>query len=222
MDRRPARSLARRRAGNERIIGVKLGLTSRAKQRRMGIDAPLTGWLTDTMQLEPEAPVPVSELIHPRVEPDIAFVLHRRLAGPGVTAAAALDSVGEVLGALEIIDSRYVDYRFTLPEVVADNASSARFVLGTVTRSPQEIDLPAESCVLWDGDTVAATATGAAVQGHPANALALAANALAARGEALEPGWIVLTGGMTDAIPLSQGRRITAEFAGLGRLTLTA
>lgn len=207
-------------ARGERVIGVKLGLTSRAKQQRMGIDAPLTGWLTDGMVLPPGAPVPVNELIHPRVEPEIVFTLGARLKGPGVTPATAMAAVSKVSAGLEVIDSRYRDFRFTLPDVVADNASSARFTIGDVVCEPEALDLGLEACVLRAGGEIVDTATGAAVQGHPANALALAANALAERGQALEEGWLILTGGLTDAIPHRPGQEITAEFTHLGAVTL--
>lgn len=215
------RLIARKVAGGERIVGIKLGLTSRAKQQRMGIDSPLTAWLTDAMVLEPGTPIPTGELIHPRVEPEIVFVLGEKLAGPGVTAASALAAVRSVSAGVEVIDSRYIDFKFTLPDVVADNASSARFVLGGVELPPGDLDLVAETCVLSVNGAVVDTATGAAVQGNPAEALALAANALAERGIALEAGWIVLTGGMTDAVFARPGDRIEAAFTHLGTVTVT-
>ncbi|MEV3963025.1 fumarylacetoacetate hydrolase family protein [Nocardia sp. NPDC050193] len=213
--------IARKVAAGEKIVGVKLGLTSQAKQQRMGITSPLTAWLTDAMVLEAGTPIPTGELIHPRVEPEIVFVLGERLEGPGVTAATALAAVRSVYAGLEVIDSRFTDFRFTLPDVLADNASSARFVIGGVERSPADLDLALEECVLRMDGTVVDSATGAAVQGHPAQALALAANALAERGLALEAGWIVLTGGMTDAVPVESGTQIAAEFTHLGTVNMT-
>ncbi|MBS4730312.1 fumarylacetoacetate hydrolase family protein [Mycobacterium sp. SM1] len=212
--------VCRKVEAGQHIVGVKLGLTSRAKQQRMGIDSPLTAWLTDRMALPAGAPLVVGQLIHPRVEPEIVFVLGQRLAGPGITAARAMEAVSHVYGGLEVIDSRYTDFKFTLPDVVADNASSARFVVGGVARRPDEVDLALEACLLAvDGDVVD-SATGAAVQGHPGEALALAANALAKRQQALEPGWIVLTGGLTDAVFVQPGSRVSAEFSSLGAVTL--
>jgi 2-oxo-3-hexenedioate decarboxylase len=212
--------IARKVAQGERIIGVKLGLTSRAKQQRMGITSPLTAWLTDGMVLEAGAPIPTDELIHPRVEPEIVFVLGERLEGPAVTAASAMAAVRSVYAGVEVIDSRYIDFKFTLPDVIADNASSSRFVVGGVERDPRDLDLALEACVLQVDGTVVDSATGAAVQGHPAQALALAANALAERGLALEAGWIVLTGGMTDAVFVEPGQQIVAEFTNLGSVTV--
>ena len=213
--------LRRKVAAGERVVGVKLGLTSRAKQQRMNVHAPLTGWLTDAMVLPAGVPVPQGELIHPRAEPELVFVLGSALEGPGVTAASALAAVDMVYGGLEIIDSRYRDFRFTLPDVVADNASSARFVIGPVGRRPGELDLALEACLLEVDGAIVDSATGAAVQGHPAEALALAANDLAQRGLRLEPGWIVLTGGMTDAVFTHPGGVVAAHFTNLGSVVVS-
>lgn len=212
--------LRRRIAAGETLIGVKLGLTSRAKQQRMNVHAPLTGWLTDAMVLPAGVPVPQSQLIHPRAEPEIVFVLGRPLRGPGVTAATALAAVDAVHAGVEIIDSRYADFRFTLADVVADNASSAKFIVGPIARQPRDLDLTIEATLLEVDGAVVDTATGAAVQGNPAEALALAANDLARRGLGLEAGWIVLTGGMTDAVTVAPGSTIAAHFTNLGSVVL--
>jgi 2-oxo-3-hexenedioate decarboxylase len=213
-------ALRRRLARGEHLVGVKLGLTSRAKQQRMGIASPLTAWLTDAMVLPAGAPVPRERLIHPRAEPEIVFVMRSRLAGPGVTAATALAAVESVLGGIEVIDSRYRDFRFTLPDVVADNASSGFFVTGPVAMPPASLDLSLEACLLERGGQVVDSATGAAVQGHPAEALALAANDLGRRGLAIEPGWLVLTGGMTDAVDVPPRGALAAHFTHLGSVYL--
>ncbi|MFE4756769.1 2-keto-4-pentenoate hydratase [Streptomyces mirabilis] len=214
-------TLQLRLARGEKIVGVKLGLTSRAKQQRMGIDVPLTAWLTDAMVLPAGEPVPQDELIHPRAEPEIVFVMKDRLAGPGVTAATALAAVGSVHGGIEVIDSRYRDFRFKLPDTVADNASSGRFVTGPVGVAPENLDLAMEACLVEVDGQVTDSATGAAVQGHPAEALALAANELGRRGLAIEHGWIVLTGGMTDAVFVPSGTTVAVHFTHLGSLHLT-
>lgn len=204
----------------ERIVGVKLGLTSPAKQQRMGVATPITGWLTDAMILAPNELLAVDTLIHPRVEPEIAFVLGSRLDRTGITADDALAAVRSVHAGLEVIDSRFTDYSFALPDVVADNASAARFILSEAGLPPDALDLAIEQCLLGlDGVTVA-SGTGADVLSHPAEALALAANALAERGIALRPGWIVLTGGITDAVAMTPGHEISATFASLGSIHL--
>ncbi|MFJ8027765.1 2-keto-4-pentenoate hydratase [Streptomyces sp. NPDC096311] len=214
-------TLQRRLNRGEHIVGIKLGLTSRAKQQRMGIDVPLTAWLTDAMLLPAGEPVPQDRLIHPRAEPEIVFVMKDRLAGPGITAATALAAVGSVHGGIEVIDSRYLDFRFKLPDTVADNASSGRFVTGPVGVPPEKLDLAMEACLVEVDGQVADSATGAAVQGHPAEALALAANELGRRGLAIEPGWLVLTGGMTDAVFVPPGTTVAVHFTHLGSLHLT-
>jgi 2-oxo-3-hexenedioate decarboxylase len=213
-------ALSMRQARGERVIGIKLGLTSRAKQDRMGVDTPLTGWLTDRMLLPADAPVPSGELIHPRVEPEIVFVMADRLSGPDATPESVLAAVGTVRMGIEVIDSRFTDFQFRLPDVVADNASSARFALGGTELPPTALDLAAEACRLLVNGNEVHTGTGAAVQGSPARALAVACNALARRGIAIEPGWIVLTGSITDAVPVKPGDTVTAEFDHLGSTTL--
>jgi 2-oxo-3-hexenedioate decarboxylase len=213
-------TLRRRIGRGEQLIGVKLGLTSRAKQQRMGISCPLVAWLTDAMVLPTGVPLPRGSLIHPRAEPEIVFVMGDRLAGPGVTATSAMSAVHRVYAGIEIIDSRYRDFRFTLADVVADNASSGRLLTGPVGAMPEALDLSLEACLLEVDGQVVDSATGAAVQGHPAEALALAANVLAERGMAIEAGWIVLTGGMTDAVPIHTEATVVVHFTHLGSIVL--
>ncbi|MFR9806511.1 2-keto-4-pentenoate hydratase [Pseudonocardia sp. RS010] len=213
-------ALARRVQRGETVTGVKLGLTSRAKQRQMGVDSPSVAWLTDAMALPAGDPVPRARLIHPRAEPEIVFVMKDRLAGPGVTATSALAAVGLVYAGIEIIDSRYSGFKFTLADAVADNNSSGVYVTGPVGLRPEDLDLALEACLLEVDGQVAHSATGASVQGHPAEALAFAANILAERGLAIEAGWTVLTGGMTDAVPVAAGSRVAAHFTHLGSIAL--
>jgi 2-oxo-3-hexenedioate decarboxylase len=211
-------TLRRRLARGESLVGVKLGLTSRAKQQRMNIDSPLVAWLTDAMILRAGDPVPQDKLIHPRIEPEIVFVMGQRLTGPGITAAQALAAVDRVYAGAEVIDSRYKDFRFTLPDVVADNASSGAFVVGSVGLHPEQLDLALEAVLVEVDGAVVDTATGAAVQGNPAEALALAANELARRGLFIEAGQVVLTGGMTDAVFAPPGSRVALHFSSLGSI----
>lgn len=213
-------ALRLRVARGETVTGVKLGVTSKAKQRQVNVDSPSTAWLTDRMILPMGEPVPSGRLIQPRAEPEIAFVMGKRLAGPGVSAATALAAVDCVMGAVEIIDSRFSGYKFTMADVIADNNSSGLYVTGPIARSPRELDLGLEACLLEVDGEVVDSATGAAVHGHPAEALAFAANTLSQRGLAIEAGWIVLTGGMTDAVPITPGNRIAAHFANLGTVTI--
>ena len=209
-------TLQKRLERGEQLIGVKLGLTSRAKQQRMGVDTPFVAWLTDAMILPAGDPVPQGKLIHPRIEPEIVFVMGERLEGPGITCAQAMSAVESVWGGAEVIDSRYKNFRFTAGDVAADNASSGAFVTGPIGLPPSELDLALEAVLVEVDGVVVDSATGAAVQGHPGEALALAANDLARRGHAIEPGWIVLTGGMTDAVFAPPGSSIAVHFTNLG------
>ena len=214
-------TLRRRLARGEQQVGVKLGLTNRTKQQRMGASSPLTAWLTDAMVLPSGADLPRDQLTHPVAEPEIVFVLGARLAGPGVTAATALAAVSAVFCGMEIMGSRYHDFPFALPDVVADNASSGFFMTGPVASPPSGVNLALEACLLEVNGQVVDSATGAAVYGHPAEALAWAANDLGRRGHTLEPGWIVLTGGMTDAVACDAGTIVAAHFTTLGSLYLS-
>lgn len=214
--------IAARIAQGRRLIGTKLGLTSRAKQIRMGITSPLTAKLLDNYYLATDTPIPLANLIQPRIEPEIVFVMKEDLRGPNVTAAQALAAVGTVHAGFEVIDSRYLDYSFALPDVISDNASSAYFFMGIKGVDPSELDLTFEAVALSVNGKCVATATGAAVQGHPAEALALAANSLAAQGDYIRAGEVVITGGLTDAVPVNAGDQISAEFTNLGSLFVTA
>lgn len=213
-------ALERRLSRGERLVGVKLGLTSRAKQRQMNVDTPSVAWLTDAMLLPTGEALPRERFIHPRAEPEIAFVMGEPLEGPGVTPERALQAVASVTAGIEVIDSRYAGFKFSLADAVADNNSSGGYVLSAIRLSPSDIDLMLEACLVEIDGHVVDTATGAAVYGHPGEALAFAANTLGERGHAIEAGWTVLTGGMTDAYPIEPGARVAAQFTHLGSVTI--
>ena len=208
--------VAHRLDAGERLVGAKLGLTSAVKRKALNIHEPVFGRLTSGMVLPHGAPVRLGELIRPRVEPEIAFLVGERIAAP-TTVAAVLAATEGVLPALEVVDSRY-GAPFRLPDSVADNAGAARIVLGTSPRRPADLcDLAVLGCVFRSrGGTD--TAAGGAVLGHPAAALVWLAEALAARGEAIEPGAIVLSGGLTASVELRARGVVTAEFDGLGSI----
>ena len=213
-------NLQGRLARGETLVGVKLGLTSEAKQRRMGVYAPFVAWLTDDMALRPGDPVPQHKLIHPRIEPEIVFVMKDRLEGPGVTRESAMAAVGSIAGGAEVIDSRYRNFRFRAGDVIADNASSGAYVVIDRTVAPDQIDLIAEKVDVYVDGKLQYSGTGEDVQGHPGEALALAANDLARRGRAIEAGWVVLTGGITDAVFAPPGSRVEVKFSSLGEATI--
>jgi 2-oxo-3-hexenedioate decarboxylase len=213
-------NLEKRLARGEAVVGVKLGLTSEAKQRRMGVYAPFVAWLTDDMVMNLGDPVPQDKLIHPRIEPEIVFVMKDRLEGPGVTRESAMAAVDTIAGGAEVIDSRYRNFRFRAGDVIADNASSGAYVVIDKTVTPSEINLLAEKVDVYVDDKLEYSGTGEDVQGHPGEALALAANDLARRGKAIEAGWIVLTGGITDAVFAPPGSTIDVKFSSLGQVTI--
>jgi 2-keto-4-pentenoate hydratase len=199
----------------EHLVGAKLGLTSRVKREALGINEPVFGRLTSGMLLPAGAPVPLGQLIHPRAEPEIAFLVGERLDGP-VTSAGVIAATDAVVAAVEIMDSRYSD-RFRLPDAVADNAGAARVVLGARPRSPGELgDLRLIGCVFRSRGEVVGTAAGGAVMGDPAAAVAWLVNTLAARGEHLPAGSIVLSGGLTASVALRPRANVVAEIDGLG------
>lgn len=214
-------TLRRRLARGEKLTGLKLGLTSKAKQQRMGVDQPFVAWLTDAMELQPGDPVPLDLLIHPRVEPEIVFVMKDRLMGPGVTPEQAIAAVGQVYAGAEVIDSRFKDFKFLAGDVVADNASSGAYVVAKDGFDPEALDLIAEPVTLEVDGEMVDQATGAAVLGDPAMALAVGANELAKRGLAIEAGWVVLTGGLTDAVFATRGTTVACRFGTLGDVELS-
>lgn len=203
----------------DRLVGWKLGLTSQSKQQQMGVYEPIYGTLLAS-HLLPAAALPLDRCIHPKVEPEIAVILGDDLAGPGVTEAAALRAIRWIVPALDVIDSRYENFQFTLTDVIADNASTCLAVTGGRPVRPEGIDLRLLGAVLEKNGEVVATATGAAVLGNPLTALAWLANALAARGGRLRAGQVVLTGALTGAVPVQAGDLITATFDRLGTVSL--
>jgi 2-keto-4-pentenoate hydratase len=203
----------------ERVVGHKVGLTSAAMQAQLGVDEPDYGHLTDRMVHAADAPIASSLFLQPRIEPEVAFVLGRDLTGPGVTVATAAAAVELVLPALEIIDSRVRDWRITLLDTIADNASSGGIVLGTRAVRVTDVDLELSGCVLRRNGAVVGTGAGAAVLGSPLVALAWLANTLGERGVPLEAGHVVLPGSITAAVPVTAGDTVTATFGGIGSVT---
>ena len=200
----------------ESFVGYKLGLTSRNKQQAMGVDAPLYGRVTSGMIATYGEPVRLDRFIHPRVESEIAFLLARDVAPPA-TVTSVLAATDIVFGAVDVLDSRYEGFRFTLEDVVADNASAGAFYLGPVARRPADLeDLRLIGCVVRVDGEVTMTAAGAAVMGHPAASVAWLANQLATEGEGLRAGQLVFSGGVTAPVPVVAGGSVTFEFDGLG------
>lgn len=211
-------SINRRLARGERVVGMKMGLTSRAKMRQMGVYTPIYGHLTDAMLESDGALIAMAHFSQPRVEPEIAFVLGADLHGPTSTAQA-LGAVSGVCIALEILDSRYADFAFTLPDVVADNASSAKFILGNRLVDANNVEVGCLGMVMTLAGGRIEVGSSAAICEHPARSLTALANMLAVRGKHLEAGQIVLTGGATAAVPIRRGDWVRLEVESLGTVS---
>jgi 2-oxo-3-hexenedioate decarboxylase len=212
--------VAARTSAGHPVVGAKLGLTSKAKQRQMKVDEPLYGWLTADMALDVGEPLRSGRYIQPRCEPEIAFVLGRDLAGPATTAAQVLTATEAVFPAIDVLDSRFAGYAFTLSDVIADNASAVGYVLGGQANDPAGIDLRLTGMVLEKNGALVATAAGAAVLGHPAAAVAWLVRALAARGRGLSAGQVVLSGALTEAVAVAPGDTVVAHFDQLGTVEI--
>ncbi len=212
-----ALSVARRIARGEKRIGVKMGLTSRAKMVQVGVNGAAWGRLTDAMLLEEGGVLKKSAFVHPRLEPEIVFLLKKRLSGK-VSALEAMAAVEAVAPAMEVIDSRYENFKFALPDVIADNTSSSGLVIGA-WRSP-EIEFHNLGMVLSVNGRPKEIGSSAAILGHPVRSLVAAALMTAEWGEALEPGHIVMAGGATAAHPASVGETIGLEVQHLGCISI--
>ncbi len=198
------------------LVGRKMGMTSRAKMEQMGIKDPIHGFLTNKMQVSDGGVLAWNERIHPKVEPEIAFITARDLSGTP-SPVEALSAVKGVVAALEIIDSRYENFDFQLPDVVADNCSSSGFVLGQKLLKPADLpNLDNLGIVLEINGRPVQFGSSAAILGHPARSLADLVKILHEKGEILPAGSIVLAGGATAAVALAQGDHVQAAFDCLG------
>jgi len=197
--------------GGETIVGLKTGLTSKAKQQTMGVLQPILGHLLASGLVAHGEMVQTATLIHPRAEPELAFRLARDLDGP-TDIAQARAATATVAPALEIIDSRFRDFKFGLADVIADNTSAARAVIGPETPVSSDLDLRLIGMIYSHNGQVVATAAGAAILGDPWAALAWLATRAAALGRPLRAGQLVLAGALTDAIFISPGDTVRVEF----------
>ena len=206
--------IARRVADGETVVGGKLGFTSLAMQRAMGVDAPNYGWLTDAMLVH-DRTVRLGRLIHPKVEPEIAFLLGSDL-GSTTTSAEVLAATVAVIPCLEIVDSRYHGFRFEAPDNIADNSSAGEVVLGDAAVSPEGVDLRTCGVVVKVDGGVAATASGAAALDDPAAAVAWMARAVAEGARPLLAGDIVISGGLTAPVDLRPDMVVGVEIDHIG------
>lgn len=197
----------------ERQIGIKMGLTSKAKMAQVNVSEMSWGRLTDGMLIEDGGSLQMSRMVHPRAEPEIAFRLGRSLKG-NVTAMEAWLAIEGVAPAIEIIDSRYKNFKFRASDVIADNSSSSALVVGPWHKP--DIDFANLGMVLEIDGQPLAIASSAAILGHPIRSLVAASRLMALRGESLQVGDIVMSGGATAAEPLKVGNRVRVRVEKLG------
>ena len=214
------RILAAKLAGGAHVAGYKAGLTSHAKMAQMGVTDPIFGFLVDEYAVPDGGEVKVSELIHPKVEPELCFVTRDELAGPGCSIARVLAASDVVLPGIEVIDSRYRDFKFDLKSVIADNTSAARFVVGGHAVDARGVDLRTTGVVFEKNGEIVATGAGAAVLGHPAAAIAMLVNHLGRRGKTLPAGALILSGGITAAVAVAPGDHVNLRMQGMGSVSV--
>jgi 2-keto-4-pentenoate hydratase len=208
-----------RLAGGAVIAGYKVGLTSEPMRQQIGVSDPDFGHLLTDMAYAADSPVPVSDFLQPRAEPEIALVLGKPLRGTRLSVSDLIAATAYAVPAIEIIDSRIANWKISLLDTVADNASSGGFVLGQSPVLVDQLDLSLTGCVLRKNGRIVATGAGAAVLGSPLNSATWLANELIGRGAELEPGHVILTGSITAAIPVAAGDAVTASFDRLGSVT---
>ena len=210
----------RKEARGNKIVGMKMGLTSWAKMAQMGVEEPCYGFLADYFSCPDGAAIKTSELIHPKVEAEIAVVTKAALKGPGIHVADVFAAIDFVLPAVEIIDSRYRDFKFDIKSVVADNSSSSRFVTGGRSLPIDHMDLRTTGVILEKNGEVVDMSVGASVLGDPAASVAMLANMLGERGEEIPAGTFVMTGGVTAAVAVEAGDNITVRYHEMGSISM--
>ncbi|MDW3849771.1 4-oxalocrotonate decarboxylase [Micromonospora sp. BRA006-A] len=209
----------RRLDRGERLVGLKMGLTSKAKMAQVGVDEVIWGRLTDVMRVPDGGGVDVGDFIHPRVEPEVAFLLDR-LPDPGEPVGSFTRAVRAVAPAIELIDSRYANFTFSLPDVIADNTSAAAFVVGPWSPVPDGLD---NLGVLLEIDgRVAQVGSTAAILGDPRRALDEGLRLAGRHGVRLRKGWVFLAGAATAAVPLRPGAHVRATVEKLGSASMKA
>lgn len=211
--------LKRRLADGERVVGKKIGATSKVVQDMLGVHEPDFGFLTDWMQVDETIDVDAKALIAPRAEAEIAFILKDSLNGPGVTAQDVIAATDYIAPCFEIVDSRIQDWKIGIVDTVADNASCGVFVLGAARSDPRELDLPALHVTVTKNGAPLSEGYGSAVQGDPAQAVAWLANTLGAHGVTLDAGDIILSGSLVPLAPAVKGDVFEMMLHGVGGCT---
>ena len=201
----------------ERIVGKKIGVTSKPVQEMLGVFQPDFGFLTDTMEYPDAADIPIEgNLIQPKAEGEIAFRLKKDLVGPGVTEADVLDATETIMPCFEIVDSRIDDWQIKIEDTVADNASCGVYVLGQNEVDPRDYDLPNLKMTIYKNGELIAEGLGSAVQGNPLTAVAWLANTLGEFGIPFKAGEVILSGSLAPLIPVVAGDEMSLEIEGIG------
>lgn len=217
-----AELVRRWRTAGRRIVGRKIGLTSRAVQQQLGVDRPDFGTLMADMSRMSGESIAPDEVLQAKVEAEVALVLARELDAPDVTLTELLSAVDYVLPAIEVVGSRIADWDISILDTIADNASCGLFVLGTRPVSPSAVDLEAVTMEMDVDGEVRSRGTGADCLGHPYRAALWLARQLAELGESLRAGDVVMTGALGPMVPLEAGQRVVARIDGLGEVWLDA
>ncbi|WP_240516767.1 fumarylacetoacetate hydrolase family protein [Marivivens niveibacter] len=212
-----SRMMDRRIADGEKVIGKKIGLTSKAIQDALGVYQPDFGILTDAMLFQDGDTIDLGTLMQPRVEGELAFVLKHDVNGPGVTALDVLQATAYVTPCIEVVDTRFQDWKIAIQDTVSDNASCGVFVLGREKTDPRDVDLRLAGMVVCKNDEVATSGCGAAVQGSPLNAVAWLANTLGPLGKPLKAGEVILSGSQAALVGMQGGDTLSVEIAGMGK-----
>nr|WP_313801434.1 fumarylacetoacetate hydrolase family protein [Sphingobium sp.] len=212
-------ALERRKADGERVVGKKIGVTSKAVQDMLGVHQPDFGFLTDRMFVEGDIDIAANGLIQPRAEAEIGFILKDSLQGPGVTAQQVIAATEAIVPCFEIVDSRIQDWKIGIVDTVADNASCGVYVLGEARADPQAHDLPNLHVTVTKNGQPLSEGYGHAVQGSPAEAVAWLANTLGAYGVTLEAGDVILSGSLVPLEPAKAGDVFEMQLHGVGACT---
>lgn len=205
----------------KKVIGKKVGLTSKAMQEMLKVDEPDYGHLFDDMEVKNGDVIDTKTMIAPRVEAEIGFILSEDLVGPNITFLDVIMATDYVVPTLEIIDSRIEDWKIKLVDTVADNGSSAKVVIGDQKKNLEEVDLRLNGMILSKNDDIIATGAGAAALGHPAEAIAWLANKLSEFDITLKKGELILPGALSGAVAAEAGDDITADFGTLGTVSVS-
>ncbi|MFD0050488.1 2-keto-4-pentenoate hydratase [Actinomycetes bacterium NPDC127524] len=203
-----------------KVTAYKMGLTSRAKMEQMKIDVPIYGYILDYMNVPNKGQIIMEDFIHPKVEAEVAFILGEDIEGPGITGEQVLEKTQWILPALEIIDSRYENFRFQLPDVIADNTSASRVILGSRLYRPHDFAVDSIEATMAMNGEVRACGKSSAVLGNPANSVAMLSAMLHEEKKGkIKKGSVILTGGMTEAVFLKKGDHVITEYDQMGQVS---